>query len=107
MVQLWKNEAVQWRMTLCPGGKAGALEMGSGLLSRPYIRRQASLRPSSKAVRISRTTCLSRSRAVSMGENRLPSRETAGAVHPDGPAVVRGGIRGDPPAYGVGPSSAQ
>ena len=28
MVQLWKNEAVQWRMTLCPGGKAGALEMG-------------------------------------------------------------------------------
>lgn len=28
MVRLWKDEAVQWRLTLCFDGKAGALEMG-------------------------------------------------------------------------------
>ena len=28
MVQLWKGEAAQWRLTLCLDGKAGTLEMG-------------------------------------------------------------------------------
>lgn len=28
MVRLWKDEAVQWRLTLCFDGKAGSLEMG-------------------------------------------------------------------------------
>lgn len=28
MVQLWKDEAVQWRLRLCFDGKAGSLEMG-------------------------------------------------------------------------------
>lgn len=28
MVQLWNGEAAQWRLTLCPEGKAGSLKMG-------------------------------------------------------------------------------
>lgn len=31
MVQLWNGEAAQWRLTLCPDGKSGSLEMGEEL----------------------------------------------------------------------------
>lgn len=58
MVQLWKDEAVQWRLRLCFDGKAGSLEMGEEprqlvlhLGSREKTDAEALRRSAAKAVK--------------------------------------------------------
>lgn len=58
MVQLWKDEAVQWRLRLCFDGKAGSLEMGEEprqlvlhLGSREKADAEALRRSAAKAVK--------------------------------------------------------
>lgn len=58
MVQLWKDEAVRWRLTLCTDGKAGSLEMGEQprqlllhLGDRGKVTAEALRRSAAKAVK--------------------------------------------------------